>query len=245
MTRPKAECRQVLPNSPPQHLYYVAFPSAVSESACCPIALPTEYIVQFRGFFVTLMGKKLSLSFNVHHCEWGHRLFIWLWANCLFPRCIQSVYISRPLLLTIFSSWESSSFEDDWDVLKSKESLKLFGEWNCWVFALRRSSWGWLGIFPYEYSPRASPYGLSAWASLGFLTAWWPRSSQTVYITTPSSSTCPSWKGRSCITSRDLALEVTRCHFSCLQLLTSESQTCPDSKGGNETPSLDERTAGF
>lgn len=65
---------------------------------------------------------------------------------------------------------------------------------------------GW--AFPSEYSPGAPPYGLSAWASLGFLMAWWPRDSQIVYITVLSSSACPSYKGRSCINSHDLALEL-------------------------------------
>ena len=48
------------------------------------------------------------------------------------------------------------------------------------------------GHFPSENSPGASPFGLSAWASLGFLTAWWPWCSQTVYMTVLSPSACPS-----------------------------------------------------
>ena len=47
------------------------------------------------GSFVTL-SKKMG-SFNVHLCEWGCCLFMRLWANCLFPRHIQSVYTSRPI----------------------------------------------------------------------------------------------------------------------------------------------------
>ena len=135
-------------------------------------------------------------------------LFMWLWANCLFPRHIQSVYISRPIFLTIFSSCKSSSLEDALqNIWRAKSPYSyLVNEIFGVLLSGGAAGAGW--AFPSEYSPGAPPYGLSAWASLGFLMAWWPRDSQIVYITVLSSSACPSYKGRSCINSHDLALEL-------------------------------------
>lgn len=50
--------------------------------------------------------------------------------------------------------------------------------------------------------------------SLGFLTIWWPQGSQTSYTAPGSKRVCHKQQKWKVQISLDLALEVTRCHFS-------------------------------
>lgn len=43
---------------------------------------------------------------------------------------------------------------------------------------MTRAAGAWPGISLSAYSFSASPCGLSTWASLRFLTAWWPQGGQ-------------------------------------------------------------------
>lgn len=98
---------------------------------------------------------------------------------------------------------------------------------------MTRAAGAWPGISLSAYSLRASACGLSPWASLCFLTAWWPRGSRITCMVAQCSSTVfqlTRWKLLFAI--YDLVSEVVQSHFPSILLVKSETQNHPDSREG-------------
>lgn len=94
------------------------------------------------------------------------------------------------------------------------------------------SQWGGLGHLS---DGRASPFsGFSMQsflrASLCFCTAWQFQGSWAAYLEAQAAATAPVEQGG--VSVYDLDSEIIQGHFYCVLLVTSKSQTCPNSRGG-------------